>query len=141
LAATATPVLDLFRELAAIPSPSGRERPVADRTLDFLRDLGLDPTEDDAGAQIGSDMGNIHVALPPSDDCSGSACAMALVLIVSPRNRTGRRTTTATSRPRDSETWAAWAPAVCRAAWSTRASVSPRAATRAPARAASTQDS
>jgi len=71
LAATATPVLDLFRELAAIPSPSGRERPVADRTLDFLRDLGLDPTEDDAGAQIGSDMGNIHVALPPSDDGDG----------------------------------------------------------------------
>ena len=71
MAATATPVLDLFRELAAIPSPSGRERPVADRTLDFLRDLGLDPTEDDAGAEIGSDMGNIHVALPPSDDGDG----------------------------------------------------------------------
>ena len=71
MAATATPVLDLFRELAAIPSPSGRERPVADRTLDFLRDLGLDPTEDDAGAEIGSDMGNIHVALPPSGDGDG----------------------------------------------------------------------
>jgi tripeptide aminopeptidase len=71
LAATATPVLDLFRELAAIPSPSGRERPVADRALDFLRDLGLDPTEDDAGAEIGSDMGNIHVALPPSDGEGG----------------------------------------------------------------------
>ena len=71
MAATATPVLDLFRELAAIPSPSGRERPVADRTLAFLRVLGLDPTEDDAGAKIGSDMGNIHVALPPSDDGAG----------------------------------------------------------------------
>lgn len=71
MAATATPVLDLFRELAAIPSPSGRERPVADRALDFLRDLGLDPTEDDAGAEIGSDMGNIHVALPPSDGEGG----------------------------------------------------------------------
>ena len=71
MAATATPVLDLFRELAAIPSPSGRERPVADRTLGFLRDLGLEPTEDDAGAEIGSDMGNIHVALPPSDDGDG----------------------------------------------------------------------
>jgi tripeptide aminopeptidase len=71
MAATASPVLDLFRELAAIPSPSGRERPVADRTLDYLRDLGLDPTEDDAGAEIGSDMGNIHVALPPSEDVDG----------------------------------------------------------------------
>ena len=71
MAATATPVLDLFRELAAIPSPSGRERPVADRTLGFLRDLGLDPAEDAAGAEIGSDMGNIHVALPPSDGVDG----------------------------------------------------------------------
>ena len=71
MATTATPVLDLFRELAAIPSPSGRERPVADRTLDYLRDLGLEPIEDDAGAQIGSDMGNIHVALPPSEGVDG----------------------------------------------------------------------
>jgi tripeptide aminopeptidase len=71
MAATASPVLDLFRELAAIPSPSGRERPVADRTLAYLRDLGLDPTEDDAGAEIGSDMGNIHVALPPSEGVDG----------------------------------------------------------------------
>ena len=71
MAATASPVLDLFRELAAIPSPSGRERPVADRTLDYLRDLGLDPTEDAAGAEIGSDMGNIHVALPPSEGLDG----------------------------------------------------------------------
>jgi len=72
LAATATPVLDLFRDLAAIPSPSGRERAVADRTLEFLRDLGLEPTEDDAGARIGSDMGNIYVALPPTGDGDGT---------------------------------------------------------------------
>jgi tripeptide aminopeptidase len=71
VAATATPVLDLFRELAAIPSPSGRERPVADRALDFLRDLGLDPVEDGAGAEIGSDIGNIHVALPPPEGGGG----------------------------------------------------------------------
>ena len=71
MAATASPVLDLFRELAAIPSPSGRERPVADRTLDYLRALRLDPTEDGAGAEIGSDMGNIHVALPPSEGVDG----------------------------------------------------------------------
>ncbi|HEY7259244.1 MAG TPA: M20/M25/M40 family metallo-hydrolase [Gaiellales bacterium] len=72
MAATATPVLDLFRDLAAIPSPSGRERPVADRTLAYLRELGLDPSEDDAGAAIGSDMGNIHVALPPTDGEDGT---------------------------------------------------------------------
>ena len=72
MAATATPVLDLFRDMAAIPSPSGRERPVADLTLAYLRDLGLDPTEDDAGAAIGSDMGNIHVALPPTEGEDGT---------------------------------------------------------------------
>ena len=72
MAATATPVLDLFRDLAAIPSPSGRERPVADRTLAYLRELGLDPSEDDAGAAIGSDMGNIHVVLPPTDGEDGT---------------------------------------------------------------------
>ena len=72
MAATAPPVLDLFRDLAAIPSPSGRERAVADRTLEFLRDLGLEPTEDDAGARIGSDMGNIYVALPPTGDGDGT---------------------------------------------------------------------
>jgi tripeptide aminopeptidase len=72
VAAIATPVLDLFCDLAAIPSPSGRERAVADRALAFLRDLGLAPTEDDAGARIGSDMGNIHVALPSSDGAEGT---------------------------------------------------------------------
>jgi tripeptide aminopeptidase len=72
VAATATPVLDLFRDMAAIPSPSGRERPVADLTLAFLRDLGLDPSEDSAGAAIGSDIGNIHVALPATGGEDGT---------------------------------------------------------------------
>jgi len=66
VAATATPVLDLFRELAAIPSPPGDERAVADRTLEYLHELGLHPEEDAAGEEIGSNMGNIHVAVPPT---------------------------------------------------------------------------
>ena len=37
----ASDVLDLFLELAALPSPSGEERAVADRVLDYLRDCGL----------------------------------------------------------------------------------------------------
>ena len=36
--------LDLFLELAAVPSPSGEERAVADRVLRYLRDLGLEPS-------------------------------------------------------------------------------------------------
>jgi putative aminopeptidase FrvX len=47
-------VLSLFVELAALPSPSGEERAVADRVLDYLQALGLEADEDDAGARIGS---------------------------------------------------------------------------------------
>src|SRR5204862_2239548 len=50
-----------FLELAAIPSPPGEERAVADRVVRYLRDCGLSPDEDDAGAAIGSNTGNIYV--------------------------------------------------------------------------------
>ncbi len=62
----ASEALDLFVELAAIPSPSGEERAVADRVLAYLRDLGLEPDEDGTGPQVGSTMGNIYVALSPT---------------------------------------------------------------------------
>jgi tripeptide aminopeptidase len=58
-------VLELFIELASIPSPPGRERLVADRVAGYLRDLGLDVDEDDAGAQIGSDAGNLYCRIAP----------------------------------------------------------------------------
>src|SRR4051794_37875003 len=54
-------------ELAAIPSPPGEERAVADRVLEELRALGLDAHEDDAGAAIGSTMGNIYARLPGAE--------------------------------------------------------------------------
>jgi tripeptide aminopeptidase len=59
-------VLDLFVELASIPSPPGEEREVADRVLDFLRDCGLDPDEDDTGPSIGSNAGNVFARLEPN---------------------------------------------------------------------------
>ena len=65
-------VLTLFLELAAIPSPPGQERAVADRVLAYLRNLGLDAAEDDAGARVGSTMGNIVVRLPASDANGGT---------------------------------------------------------------------
>jgi tripeptide aminopeptidase len=58
--------LELFLELAAIPSPPGEERAVADAVLRYLRDLGLEPDEDGAGAEIGSTMGNVYARLAPT---------------------------------------------------------------------------
>jgi len=66
IAAESDAALALFLELAALPSPPGEERAVADVVLQYLRDLGLDPDEDDAGAAVGSTMGNIYVRLEPA---------------------------------------------------------------------------
>jgi tripeptide aminopeptidase len=57
-------VLDLFLDLAALPSPPGKERIVADRLTAELRALGLEVVEDDAGPKIGSDAGNLYCRLP-----------------------------------------------------------------------------
>jgi tripeptide aminopeptidase len=59
-------VLDLFLELAAVSSPSGEEREVADRVIEYVRDCGLDADEDDAGPKIGSTIGNLYVRLEPT---------------------------------------------------------------------------
>ena len=65
--AWAPDVLTLFLELAAIPSPSGAERQVADRVVAYLRELGLSVDEDDAAARIGSTSGNLHCRLERTD--------------------------------------------------------------------------
>src|SRR6266540_3995063 len=64
----ASEVVDLFTELAALSSPPGEERPVADAVTGYLRDLGLVVEEDDAGATVGSDMGNLYCRVEPSGD-------------------------------------------------------------------------
>jgi tripeptide aminopeptidase len=56
-------VLELFLDLAAMPSPPGEERAVADRLTAELGGLGLDVDEDDAGARIGSSAGNLYARL------------------------------------------------------------------------------
>jgi tripeptide aminopeptidase len=70
--AWAPDVLSLFLELAALPSPSGEERAVADRVLAYLTALGLEADEDDAGARIGSTMGNVLCRLEPRGDGGGA---------------------------------------------------------------------
>ncbi len=59
-------VLDLFTQLAALPSPPGQERAVADRVTEYVRDLGLPVEEDDCGPRIDSTMGNLYVPLEPT---------------------------------------------------------------------------
>jgi tripeptide aminopeptidase len=61
-------VVSLFTELAALPSPPGEERVVADRVTAYLRDLGLDVAEDDAGPRIGSNAGNLYARIEPTDE-------------------------------------------------------------------------
>src|SRR5438067_3116508 len=61
-------VVDLFTELAALPSPPGEERLVADAVTRYLRDLGLTVDEDDAGAAVGSTMGNLYCRVEPNGD-------------------------------------------------------------------------
>jgi tripeptide aminopeptidase len=61
-------VISLFTELAALPSPPGEERVVADRVSAYLRDLALHVDEDDAGAEIGSTAGNLLTRVEPTSD-------------------------------------------------------------------------
>jgi tripeptide aminopeptidase len=61
-------VVSLFTELAALPSPPGDERLVADRVTAYLHDLGLEVAEDDAGARIGSNAGNLYTRIAPTDE-------------------------------------------------------------------------
>ena len=57
-------VLDLFLELAAIPSPSGEEAPVAELIGSYLADLGLEREVDEAG--------NLLTRLEPSGNGGGA---------------------------------------------------------------------
>ncbi|MGZ4393389.1 MAG: M20/M25/M40 family metallo-hydrolase [Gaiellaceae bacterium] len=63
----ASEVVDLFTELAALPSPPGDERAVADVVIGYLRDLGLSVDEDDAGPKVGSNIGNLFCRLEATD--------------------------------------------------------------------------
>ena len=61
-------MLDLFLELAALRSPPGEEREVADVVVAYMRDLGLDVDEDGAGDAVGSTIGNLYTRLEATAD-------------------------------------------------------------------------
>ena len=54
-------LLELFLRLAAVPSPSGSERAVADLVTAELTAAGLEVVEDDAAAAVGGECGNLVV--------------------------------------------------------------------------------
>jgi tripeptide aminopeptidase len=64
-------VLTLFTELAAVPSPPGSEREIADRVTRYLRDLGLSVEEDDAAGRIDAGAGNLLCRLEPRGNGHG----------------------------------------------------------------------
>ena len=53
-----------FAELCRIESPSGAERRCAERVIAELRALGVSAHEDEAGALVGSDCGNLLARIP-----------------------------------------------------------------------------
>jgi len=54
-----TRITDQFLEMVKIPSPSLKEREVADYLIKELGSLGLEVTEDDAGEKRGGNAGNV----------------------------------------------------------------------------------
>jgi tripeptide aminopeptidase len=66
---------DLFAELCAIPSVSHDERACADRVTTELRALGLEVLEDEVGAEIGANAGNLLVHMPGRSERSIMFCA------------------------------------------------------------------
>jgi tripeptide aminopeptidase len=64
-----------FETLCRLESPTGRERPVADWLTRELQGMGLQVEEDDAGAELGSDCGNLFVHIPGRSERQLLLCA------------------------------------------------------------------
>jgi tripeptide aminopeptidase len=61
-----------FAELCRIESPSAGEAACAQRIRAELRALGLQVTEDDAGARVGADCGNLLARIPARASAAGA---------------------------------------------------------------------
>jgi tripeptide aminopeptidase len=66
---------ETFAALCAIESPSGHERPCADRVAAELRAIGVEAEEDGAGPAAGADAGNLFARIPGSGPDSILLCA------------------------------------------------------------------
>ncbi|MGO9488876.1 MAG: M20/M25/M40 family metallo-hydrolase, partial [Solirubrobacteraceae bacterium] len=67
-------------ELCRIASPSRHERACAERVIAELRPLGVEVLEDEAGAAIGGDCGNLLARLPGGPSRSGEGERRTLLL-------------------------------------------------------------
>jgi tripeptide aminopeptidase len=66
---------DLFAELCAIPSVSGREGAMAARVRAELEALGYAVAEDDAAATVGTECGNLTARIPGRSERTVLLCA------------------------------------------------------------------
>src|SRR5205807_3339770 len=66
---------ETFASLCRIESPSGRERECADWVAGELDGMGVGVEEDRAGAEVGSDAGNLLARLPGRSEASILLCA------------------------------------------------------------------
>lgn len=64
-----------FERLCRIPSPSGDERACADAVIAELAELGIDVSEDEAGAELGGNCGNLLARVPGARAESVLLCA------------------------------------------------------------------
>ncbi|HEY0516052.1 MAG TPA: M20/M25/M40 family metallo-hydrolase [Solirubrobacteraceae bacterium] len=71
----------IFVELCRIDSPSRAERACAERVRDELHAIGLEVSEDDAGAAIGGDCGNLLARIPQRRDGNDGASERPAVLL------------------------------------------------------------
>ena len=62
-----TALLELFLELAALPTPPGAERAAADRVAAYLGEVGVEVDEDEAGRRIDASAGNLLARLPGAE--------------------------------------------------------------------------
>ena len=66
---------ETFAALCRIPSPFGHERACFEHVAAELRGMGLEVREDDAGAALGGECGNLHARLPGRSERTVLLCA------------------------------------------------------------------
>jgi tripeptide aminopeptidase len=64
--------VELFLQLVQVASPPGHERAMVDACARYLRELGLEPDEDDTAVGLAGDAGNLYCRVPPTAGTTGT---------------------------------------------------------------------